>query len=145
MANRATTRWSHMRRDPWLLPLALFGLLCLTPFTAQFFGWWHPDTTQREATSSLNSAVSPLLFGCVALFGSRRWRGRATIGHGLMMFIAGLAVAEGIIGVSTGFGVLLGVLAAIPTGFLVLQSLITILFIAVWVARLGAGPERLVL
>ncbi len=145
MVSDFATRWSNLRHDPWVIPLAVLCLVCFAPFVAQLFGWWHATAAQREVTPFLGTAATLLLLGCGALFGVNRWRGRATVAHRAMLAIAGLAVAEGIIGVIAGGGVLLGALLAPPAAFPTMQVALNTLFMIVWFARLCVGSARLVL
>ncbi len=62
-----------------------------------------------------------------------------------MLAIVGLGVAIGIISIVAGVVVLLGPMLVLPIDALTIQLVLLVFFVIVTIARLWAGPERLVL
>ncbi len=142
---RHTMRKSPIRRDSWWLLMALFLLTCAAPFVAQFFGWWDATAVQREAARALITGATEVLLGADVLREQRRWPISRRRLPGAMLAIVGLGVAIGIISIVAGVVVLLGAMLVLPIDALTIQLVLLVFFVIVTIARLWAGPERLVL
>lgn len=127
--------WVNVRRDPWLIVVALLGLVCFAPFLAQSLGWWNATALQHDAASALCAAMAIGALGTNALFGRRRWPVSHSLKNVVVLAILSLGVASGIIAIVVSIGVLLGVLAALPSDALVLQSILSIVKVIVLVMR----------